>query len=329
MLSRIAVSLFGDWVHLPLALHHAENDCLVRRATTTDAMSASANVSLVNFNVTKQRPFIVYGGHVFADKIGHAPRRLIGHAKLPLQFFRGNAMAGSSEQVNRVEPKLQRRPAVFKRRADCRVNVMSAPLAGIGALGFNPIPLGFSIAGRADMALTKAGVKQVLQTGFGGRELGKKFLNRCAGFFFLLFHAPNIRQRLPYVKGIIPFNFIRTFLALPNDEYDFGNGARPIGSVVLYRTVRKNGRLGFPASGQRTLAFLSPVWQGSDRRLCGALSPACDGKHVFDSLLITGTSGKVLEPPPPIRDVNRNGGTARANGSGGRPNWSRPASPEP
>ena len=50
----------------------------------------------------------------------------------------------------------------------------------------------------------KPRVKQVLQTGFGGREFCEKFLNRCAGFFFVLFHAPKIRQTLPYVKGIIP-----------------------------------------------------------------------------------------------------------------------------
>ena len=86
---------------------------------------------------------------------------------------------------------------------------MSAPLAGIGALGFNPIPLGFAIARRADMALTKAGVKQMLQAGFIIREASKKFSDCCAGFFFVLFHVPNIRQRLPYVKGIIPNSYAK------------------------------------------------------------------------------------------------------------------------
>jgi hypothetical protein len=48
----------------------------------------------------------------------------------------------------------------------------------------------------------------VLQTGFAGREICEKFLNRCAGLFFLRFHATNIRQCLPYVNGIIPFQFV-------------------------------------------------------------------------------------------------------------------------
>ena len=94
------------------------------------------------------------------------------------------------------------------------MDMMTAPLAGIGAFGLNPIPLGLFVARRADMALTEPRVKQVLQTGFGGRELGEKFLNCCAGFFFGLFHAQNIPKRLPYVKGIIPQIFNRYFLQL-------------------------------------------------------------------------------------------------------------------
>jgi hypothetical protein len=53
--------------HLSFALHHAKDDCFVRSTTATDAVSATANVSLINFNIAKQRPFIVNLCHVLAD----------------------------------------------------------------------------------------------------------------------------------------------------------------------------------------------------------------------------------------------------------------------
>ena len=57
------------------------------------------------------------------------------------------------------------------------------------------------------MALSKAVIEQVLQARLSIREFGEKFLNGYAGFFFLLFHAPNVPQTLPYVKGINPSFF--------------------------------------------------------------------------------------------------------------------------
>ncbi len=38
--------------------------------------------------------------HVFADQSRHAPRGLVGDAKLALQFLRGDAVPGSGEQVH-------------------------------------------------------------------------------------------------------------------------------------------------------------------------------------------------------------------------------------
>lgn len=49
-----------------------------------------------------------------------------------------------------------------------------------------------------------------------------------------------------------------------------------------YGPFQRMGVLGFPASGQRTWPFCNPAWQGTDSRLCGALTPACGGKHVLE-----------------------------------------------
>lgn len=45
---------------------------------------------------------------------------------------------------------------------------------------------------------------------------------------------------------------------------------------------QRMGVLGFPASGQRTWPFCNPSTKGTDSRLCGALTPACGGKHVHE-----------------------------------------------
>ena len=50
---------------------------------------------------------------------------------------------------------------------------------------------------------------------------------------------------------------------------------------------QRMGVLGFPASGQRTWPFCNPDCQGTDSRLCGALTPACGGKHVYE-FIVTG-----------------------------------------
>jgi hypothetical protein len=188
----------GAWIrnnfrhHLALALHHAENDCLVRRSASACPVSAPANVGFITFNVAKQRPFIVHGCHVLADKIGHAPSRFVGYAELPFQFFRRNAVPGSGEQIKSIEPKTQRSPAIFKQSSGCWVKMMSAPLASIGALGLETKPLGFFAALWADMVLTKSHIEQVFQARFISWIQVKELQHRYAGFFFVRFHARNI-----------------------------------------------------------------------------------------------------------------------------------------
>ncbi len=48
---------------------------------------------------------------------------------------------------------------------------------------------------------------------------------------------------------------------------------------------QRMGVLGFPASGQRTWPACTPETQGTDSRLCGAITPACGGKHVHEVTL--------------------------------------------
>jgi hypothetical protein len=128
----------------------------------------------------------------FEDALSQYDHR---YAKLPFQFLRGNAVAGSSEQVNRVEPKLQGRPAVLKGRADGRMQMMTAPLTGVSAFGLETKPFGCLAAFWADMALSKADLEQMFKALFIIRELREELTNGYAGFdiFFFRrrFHTQN------------------------------------------------------------------------------------------------------------------------------------------
>lgn len=178
--------------HLAVALQHAKDNRFVGRATPTNACAMTSDIGFINLDLAGKRKLAVHLCHVLADFVTHAPRRLVSHAKLAFQLFRGNPVAGSGEKVDRIEPRLQRSAAVLEKSPGGRVKVMTAPLASIGALGLETIPVGFLGALRADMALAKAHIKKVVQTGFVIRELREKLGHCRAALGFVLFHAPNL-----------------------------------------------------------------------------------------------------------------------------------------
>ena len=207
--NRCAVQniFFNDWLqsflcdirdnlchYLAVALHHAENNCLVCRAASASAASgAASDIGFINLDLTIERHFIINLRHVVADLVAHAPRRLVSHAKLPLQFFGGNTMSGSGEKVNGKKPSLQRSAAIFKQCANSRVKMVSAKAAAKSAFGFEAIPLGLLGAFWTGVALTKAAIKKMHQTGFVVGELREKFFQRNSGVnSSVLFHASNL-----------------------------------------------------------------------------------------------------------------------------------------
>ena len=112
--------------------------------------------------------------HMLANERSHAPCRLVGDAELALQFLAADTVSRGGEQMDCIKPQLQRRPGLRERGANSRVQMVTAPLARIGALGLDPIPLGRALARRAGKALPKADVEQVRKAGFVVRELAKK-----------------------------------------------------------------------------------------------------------------------------------------------------------
>ena len=71
-------------------------------------------------------------------------------------------MAGRGEQIDSIKPKLQRCASLFKGCAYRWMQVVTAKLARISALGFDAKPLGRAFAGRAFRALPETDFKQML-----------------------------------------------------------------------------------------------------------------------------------------------------------------------
>ena len=146
--------------HLAIALKHTHNYGLSLGTTPCKAFDLgfpAPDVGFVNLDVISKGRIAVNLGHQLANLVPHAPRRLVRHAQLALQFLRGNAMARRSEQVDRVEPFLKRRARVLERSPDHRIDAMAAPLASVGRFltEFVKLPVLATFGAIAGIAMTE------------------------------------------------------------------------------------------------------------------------------------------------------------------------------
>ena len=110
--------------HVPAALDHTQHNRL--------GGAESADESFVDLDVlagTANRSVAVHVAHVFADFMAHAPRRLVGHAELALDFLGGNPVPRGAEQKHDMEPVAQRSAGALKRSVGHRGNLIAAILA--------------------------------------------------------------------------------------------------------------------------------------------------------------------------------------------------------
>ena len=188
--------------YFAVPLQHSKHDGLASRTAPALAGMTTANQGFINLHVTGQRILSVNAGHVFANLVPHTPSAFVSHPKLALQFLGRYAVTGSGEQVNRIEPRLKLGAAILKERSNSRVKMMAAVAASVGAFCFEAIPLGRLVALGADMALTEAHFKQVIQAGFIGRELRHEFAHCDTGLLaFVCLHGVKVRQNPPLCQG--------------------------------------------------------------------------------------------------------------------------------
>lgn len=98
----------------------APDDLLTGRVAHVRALLDAADQRFVDLYVRAQPAdwaLAVNVGHVLADQRGHAPRGLVGYAKLEFAV----PWPKRREQVDRVEPELERRAGLLKGRAHGRM----------------------------------------------------------------------------------------------------------------------------------------------------------------------------------------------------------------
>lgn len=126
----------GLAAHSTAALDNADHGSLASGSTAPLAGTLPADVGFIRLKNAHQLTGLVVG-HQLANLVRHAPRRLVGHTKLALQFLCGHTVAGSGHEEHGKEPRAQRRAGLVEDRSRRGIKLMAAPSAGIGAPFFD------------------------------------------------------------------------------------------------------------------------------------------------------------------------------------------------
>ncbi|MBA7665764.1 hypothetical protein ES703_73838 [subsurface metagenome] len=175
----------GDYLgdSLPVAFDHTHDHRLASSTTTTLALPLTADVCLVNLNLTAKR--INVFSHEFAGLLEHSPSCLIGNARLPLQLFGRNARFSGTHQEYGVKPRAKRSLRFVKDSPSSGRYGMVAELATINLALGNAIMCCYLLALWAVYAVRKSYVLEELKAGTIGGKLLIEILN-CVGFHVLL-----------------------------------------------------------------------------------------------------------------------------------------------
>lgn len=145
------------------AIGHANHSSLASRATAPLTRSATANVGFIRFAFAKE-----FGGfiiHQLANFMSHAPRRLIGHAKLPFQFLSRNPVPACGHQEDGKEPRNEARSRFVEDCASRGVKLIPAPGTAIRTAFLNRIKAILFPALRASAAIRPPSLEQEIKTG--------------------------------------------------------------------------------------------------------------------------------------------------------------------
>lgn len=155
------------------AIYDANYGSLASRTPPALAGAFTANVGFIRLAFAKEfgRLFI----HQFADFMGHAPSRLIGHAKLPLQFLRRNPVPAGGHQEDGKEPRNEACSRFVEDGASRRINLETAPRTAVGTTFLNRIKAVFLTALRARSALRKTSLEQEIEASAVIRKIVLKF----------------------------------------------------------------------------------------------------------------------------------------------------------
>lgn len=130
--STLSARLDNPRNQLAIAFQHTDNASLVALIAAAHARHGAAYQRFVNFNRftdAAKRIVAIERAHILADFVAHTPSRLVGYAKLALDFLGSNARPRSGEQEDDIKPVLQWGAGALKGRSGHRGNLVAAELA--------------------------------------------------------------------------------------------------------------------------------------------------------------------------------------------------------
>ena len=98
---------------------------------------------------------------------------------MALNFLSRDAVTGNAKKIHHIVPAMQWNVAAMERRADARVNVMTAPLAAKSALAADAVKLTVLFALRALKLGAETGLHQMRKASVIIRKPLHELLNRC------------------------------------------------------------------------------------------------------------------------------------------------------
>jgi len=168
-----------------------------------------AHVGFVHLDSGAALPTKLFPGTVFVQHRTnlpeHAPRSLVRNARLPLNLFGRNPAASLSHEVDRVEPRGQRRRRFLKDSAGGRVNVMAAAVARLRRATHHAVMFAYSFASLAVDSIRVEVIAKPLKAGRIIRELLLEVLESVGFHRWFAVHGylPTLKvaKCVPTVKG--------------------------------------------------------------------------------------------------------------------------------
>ena len=120
--------------NVSVSLNQGENGGLISSATATRTFGFATDIGFIGFNRAGEQIRKRAGFHGMADSVNHKPSRLIGYAERSMNLMAAHALLGSADQIDGMNPMIQRNVRILKDRADSYGKLLAAFTAFIKTL---------------------------------------------------------------------------------------------------------------------------------------------------------------------------------------------------
>ena len=158
----------------PLPLDYADDGSFALCSPSSLAPSDSAEIGLVNFDLTVKRDSIF--AEQSPDLLEHSPSGFVSDSSYPLKFLGGMPRACSGHPEHSIEPSRERSSRLVEDGISSRVNLMPAMVALVTWPTLNPMVLSYLVANRAMNPVWPSVVLQPLKDSIIVREFRLKLL---------------------------------------------------------------------------------------------------------------------------------------------------------